>query len=298
VALKWALLGAGIAGRARARAILADPRGALAAVYRGRFAGELGAPQVGSMEAAIGAAEAVAVCSPSEAHPAQVEAALRAGRHVAVEFPLAAGAAEAARLFALADEVGRVLHVEHIELLTGTAQALRGAREVRAVSVAFQGRGPGGEPGGALALRNVARLHRLVDAAGPIARVGAVAASTDALSATLELACGARASLAFRAGPGLARETRLTLEDARGRWEQVNGALTLDGAPVALPPSPGLFAEDHRQATARILDGAPGYLERWRVLHVLEVAGMLREGRTGAVSTSPQAPPRSPRGRA
>ena len=67
-------------------------------------------------------------------------------------------------------------------------------------------------------------MARLVDAAGPIAAVTAVAAATDALSATLELACGARASLALRAGPGLARETRLTLEDARALIRSLQAA--------------------------------------------------------------------------
>jgi 2-hydroxy-4-carboxymuconate semialdehyde hemiacetal dehydrogenase len=61
------------------------------------------------------ALDAVIVCSPSGAHAAQTEAALRAGKHVLCEIPLALSLAETDALTALADEVGRTLMVCHTQ---------------------------------------------------------------------------------------------------------------------------------------------------------------------------------------
>jgi 2-hydroxy-4-carboxymuconate semialdehyde hemiacetal dehydrogenase len=59
--------------------------------------------------------DVVAVCSPSEAHARQAEAALRAGKHVLVEIPLALTYTESERLAALAREMGKVLMVAHTQ---------------------------------------------------------------------------------------------------------------------------------------------------------------------------------------
>src|SRR5215210_8076604 len=55
----------------------------------------------------------VAVCSPSEAHAAQAEAALRVGKHVLVEIPLAMTYADSEKLARLARATGKVLMVAH-----------------------------------------------------------------------------------------------------------------------------------------------------------------------------------------
>ena len=61
------------------------------------------------------AVDAVVVCSPSPDHAAQTERALRAGKHVLCEIPLAMSLAETDRLIALADEVDRRLMVCHTQ---------------------------------------------------------------------------------------------------------------------------------------------------------------------------------------
>lgn len=61
------------------------------------------------------ALDAVIICSPSGAHAAQAERALRADKHVLCEIPLALSLAEADRLGALADEVDRRLMVCHTQ---------------------------------------------------------------------------------------------------------------------------------------------------------------------------------------
>ncbi len=284
--LRWAIVGVGTAGFARAKAIQRDPRSTLAAVWRGRRAEETGAPAAASLREAIAAADAVAVCSPDALHPEQVRAALQAGRHVVCEYPLAPTAAEAASLFALARTAGRVLHVEHIELLTGTARALRGqirAPIVRRVDVAFQGRGPAEAPGAELARKNIARLHRLVDVAGAVAAIEAVAHKPGRLTAKLRMASGAEATLTFEQSPYFARLTRLEVDDGETVWRQENGALWRGRtAQTLMEPAP-LFTQDHEAAVARILDDAPPYVSEDRILHVLGIADALATGRAQAL---------------
>jgi predicted dehydrogenase len=62
--------------------------------------------------------DAVAIATPVATHHRLAKAALLARKHVLVEKPLTASVAEAAELVALADEVERVLLVDHIFLYT------------------------------------------------------------------------------------------------------------------------------------------------------------------------------------
>ena len=82
--------------------------------------------------------------------------------------------------------------------------------------------------------------------------------------------------LDFQSGPGLPRHTGVSLECARGRCEQRNRAIFCNDEAVTLPPAPPLFATDQRVATATILDGAPHYLSRARILDVLSLRDRLR----------------------
>jgi 2-hydroxy-4-carboxymuconate semialdehyde hemiacetal dehydrogenase len=59
--------------------------------------------------------EAVVICSPTDLHVEQTEQALRAGKHVLCEIPLATSLADADRLIALADQVDRRLMICHTE---------------------------------------------------------------------------------------------------------------------------------------------------------------------------------------
>ena len=173
----WSLIGVGIAGRARARALLASEHDRLAKVWRGRFAGELGVPVAKGFDEALEGVEAVAIASPSEHHPAQVRAALHAGRHVVCEFPLARTPQVARELFTLARRHERILHVEHIELLEPAGRTLCAqapAEVLQSVSLGFQRPGPEGAGAPSLAHANVARVHRLVALAGPVRAIRSV----------------------------------------------------------------------------------------------------------------------------
>ncbi len=117
--------------------------------------------------------DAVVVCTENADHPKTVRLALEAGKHVAVEFPLAPDASTTRSLYALAASQGRVLHTELIGQLTGSFRALRTVAD-RAVGleIAFEGglyRWVAEEAAaGRHAVLATGRLHAAWSLAGPL----------------------------------------------------------------------------------------------------------------------------------
>lgn len=122
--VRVAVLGVGSLGREHARvyaelareglvelAGLYDVQPAAAAAQ----AEKLGVPAFPSVEAALAAADAVSVVTPTVTHHALARQALEAGRHVLVEKPMTDSAAQAADLVERAGARGLVLQVGHIE---------------------------------------------------------------------------------------------------------------------------------------------------------------------------------------
>jgi hypothetical protein len=268
-----AVIGLGRAGSARVRAIEATGAVELAGVVRRP-------PSPPTFEAVIAdpRVSALIVCTPNALHAAQVEAGLRAGKHVAVEFPLAASEREARHLFECARALGRVLHVEHIELLSPSQARARQAARGLGPPVGGQLRFSGGITGwigdGALAggpgLRALARLHRLVDLFG-LAQVAGVRHEPRAdggyrLEVALRFARGTLDLIEER-GPGLAR----ALE-----WD-----VWCEGGRLAPPPpeaGSGLFARDLEIFLARIGSGAPAVVSEERELHVHALVDAIDRG--------------------
>ena len=171
--MKTAVLGLGFMGSIHVRAMIAAPGVELAAVYSADPAklagdltgtqGNLGGPgqrfdfsQVkpyGSIPDLLAdpEIEAVDLCLPTWLHEEVAVAALRAGKHVLVEKPMALDGNSARRMIAAADQAGRVLmcaHVlrffpEYLALAQAIDDAMPGLGAVRA---GFFGRRCG-EPG-------------------------------------------------------------------------------------------------------------------------------------------------------
>ncbi len=74
------------------------------------------------------------VAAPAEAHYDLTAQALRAGKHVLVEKPIAATLAQADELGALAKERGLVLQVGHLERFSAAYQAMAGRIDARCIS--------------------------------------------------------------------------------------------------------------------------------------------------------------------
>lgn len=124
------LLGYGSIARSHVRAIQAlqahdarQPLGLRGVMGRLRepteqFAAEYGMPLATTdLDEMLGdqSIDAVIVCSPTDVHAEQTERALRAGKHVLCEIPLATSLADVDRLGRLADEVDRRLMVCHTQ---------------------------------------------------------------------------------------------------------------------------------------------------------------------------------------
>ncbi len=272
--LRWGVIGVGSAGTARVKAIKADPRATLVAGYRGDPRGA-GIPAARSIQHLVEAVDAVAVCTPDVTHPDIVRGCLSAGRHVVVEFPLAGTTKVARDLFDLAGRRGKVLHVEHIELLGGAARFLREAAQGRTLvggAVRFVGARRRGIYG--IAHANIARLHRLVDAIGLPEAVQVAERGPRYLVGSMQYP-DAEVRLDLRQADDEPRSTSIELRFADGNLRQKDRKVFQDERPVDLPALPPLFVQDQLAATARILDGADAYCSDTRVIEIISLADAL-----------------------
>jgi predicted dehydrogenase len=225
--------------------------------------------------------DAVCVCTPNLLHAELVGRVLEAAKHVVVEYPLAATPAEARDLFRAARERDRVLHVEHIELLSASQEAQRQqvVRLGRLIEGTLQFRAAGGKwildasLAGSPALRALARLHRLVDLFGEaqVERADLVdrAEAGYTLEVEFSFRAGGRARLVEERAPNAARLAEWDLVCEKGHL----------GSPPTAPPG-ALFERDLEHFVRRVREGIPPYVTEERVLHVLELVRQIDE-RTG-----------------
>ena len=263
------MIGAGRAGQARVRALEEHGRAKLAALVRRE-----GTP---TLEDALAdpAVQALLVCTPNASHEPLARAALEAGKHTLVEFPLAAGPEPARALFAQAARGCRVLHVEHIELLSPAQQRQR--ERVRALgrpeggTLRFSGSNEGwigdAELAGSPALRALARLQRLLDLFGAARVAGAGLESGGSgyrLQVELSFLAGGATTLVEERGPGRGRATRWAIQCQHGLLDDPE-------ADVAS----GLFLRDLDCFLARVLDGGQPYVAEERVVEGLALVQLI-----------------------
>ena len=133
--LSVGLIGAGNVAQGHMRGIAANDNIRLAGVMdidgskAEAFVGEHGGKAYTQLDALLDDPEidAVHVCSIHKAHAEQVIAAARAGKHVLVEKPMTSSTEDAQDLINLADEVGKVLMVDHTFLYTGAVRYIKQA---------------------------------------------------------------------------------------------------------------------------------------------------------------------------
>lgn len=268
--VRFAVVGAGRAGKARMRAIEENRDALLVAVVRRGLSPTF--PEM-LMESSV---DVVILCTPNALHVPMAVAALEAGKHVLVEFPLAPGPEVARELIALAIQKSRVLHVEHIELLSPSQRAqrqrMRGLGRPRGGSLHFEAGSEGwiGDPAlaGSSALCALARLHRLVDLFGD---------ATVQAAEQRELEGGGRelcVDLAFEAGG----TTRLVETRALGQTRSTQWNIECERGVLDNPPEEsarGLFAEDLDWFMGRLQGRGGSYLPDVRILHVLELVSSI-----------------------
>ncbi len=140
-----------------------------------------GVDRLGSEDEAVARADVVVIASPIETHARLATRALAAGRHVLVEKPICATAAEASALVAAARGAVRLFvgHSERFNPVVRVLARLVGAEDVLRIDLLRVGRS---RPGGAGALVNLG-VHDLDLAAylggGELALQGAVGSAGD-----------------------------------------------------------------------------------------------------------------------
>ena len=306
--LRVGVVGAGYFGRFHAQKVAGGARSVLVGVHdavaeRAEALGaELGAPGLGvpglGLDDLIAASEAVVVASTAATHHAVAAAALRAGRHVLVEKPVAATLAEADDLIGLAAAGGLVLQVGHLlrysperaAVVARMATAKQGgARLIECTRVApFKPRGTDVSVVLDLMIHDIDMVLSLVEA--PLVRVEAVGAVVlsglpDLAHARLDFADGTVAVLeASRVAPALARRMGVAGEggymtlDFTARTLRVAGQEEVADTWEAVD----LIAAEHAAFAAAVLDGAPvlvdGAAGRRALAAALAVEAAIRAG--------------------
>ncbi len=277
--LGLAVIGLGRAGQARCRDIAASADVTLIGALGGREGIDAHRRLIEDPRT-----DAVLVCTDNALHAELATLALEAGRDALVEFPLAGDSDETAALLRLAEERGRVLHLELIGLLGERHRGLRlRADEVAAIDVDFAGgryRWIDAEiAAGHHGQLAIGRLHAVWDLCGPLRLLDARRhddGATSALELRLLGAAGQQIRLRERRGPDLARASAFVARDAAGR--------ELAPRPVA-PLTLGLFATDLdrfvRRVRTRDADGA--YVDADAILGVARLADAISHAAAASV---------------
>ena len=305
--MRVGIVGTGFAARLRAEAIQADGRAKLIAVS-GRqgeraqlFASEFGAtPYTDWLEMLhTSQLDLVFISTINRDHGPITRATLGAGIHAVVEYPLAFELAEAQALVSLAQDRDRLLHVEHIELLSGVHQLLK--REIPGLGTVFSvtyttinATRPAPdrwtyEPDlfGFPLIGAVSRLHRLVDLFGPIQQVSCQLRYEGPdlprrfhscyCVATLRFLSGLVGTVTYGKGESLWRSQRSL--DVNGHL----GGLLIDGEqavllrpdgaqPMDVGSRRGLFQQDTHMVLEHLLNDQSLYVNSDQMLHALAVA--------------------------
>jgi predicted dehydrogenase len=285
--VKLGIAGVGHFGRIHALKAAASPRAQLVGVYdldpeRARTVGwEAGAPPM-PLEELIAASDAIVVATPAEAHHDVAMAAMRAGRHVLIEKPIASTLAEADALAAMALDQDLVLQVGHLERFSAAHGAVTARMGkplyIEAVRVApFKLRGTDVSVILDLMIHDLDLVLALVDA--PIESVDAVgaivsSAHEDIANARVRFTNGCVATItASRISLKTERRMRIFAQSGYLAVDFANRKLTAitrgESGGMPLPGMPEFRLEEiswqdhdalgaeHAAFFASILDGAP-----------------------------------------
>ena len=327
--LRIGVVGAGHFGRYHALKVAASTRAQLTGVFdtdqeRAKTVGwEAGAADM-PFDALLAASQAVIVAAPADAHHTIAAAALRAGKHVLVEKPIAATLAEAQELGDLARDRGLVLQVGHLERFSAAYQAMEGRvgapLYIEATRIApFKPRGTDVSVILDLMIHDLDLVLALIDSdIESVDAIGGAVASAheDIANARLKFRNGAVASItASRISPRTERRMRIFSRDRylaadfAARKLTVVGRAGSDLAADALPV-PGVagfgmqevswddhdsLAAEHAAFVASVLDGAPVLVDaavgRRALAAALAVSTAMRESRDRMMQSGLIPPP-------
>jgi predicted dehydrogenase len=283
--IKIGLIGAGHFGRFHALKLAAASRAQLVGIAdpnpdrAKEIAWEAGTQPL-SLDELLAAAEAVIIAAPAEFHFDLASRALKAGKHVLVEKPIAETLEQATELASLAKAAGLVLQVGHLERFSAAHGAVTKRMGkplyIEAVRIApFKPRGTDVSVILDLMIHDLDLILALIDA--PIAHVDAVGASVasaheDIANARIRFSNGAVATItASRISLKTERKMRIFSQSGYLTVDFSARKLTLIGRDIGMK-LPGFeefgveqagwedhdaLAAEHEAFYASILDGAP-----------------------------------------
>jgi biliverdin reductase len=310
--LKTGLVGTGYAARLRAETLKADSRSHLVSVVghhpdqTAAFADSYDAQRVDDWATLIEQPDLdlVIIATINRDHGSIARAALQAGKHVVVEYPLALEVAEAEALITLAKAQNKLLHVEHIELLSGIHQAIASA--LPAIGTPFHVRYASTNPQrpapqkwtyqpelfGFPLVGAVSRIHRLTHLFGKVITVSCQARfwhpsgsasfySSCLCTAQLRFASGLIAEVVYGKGEALWQAERTLVIQGE------QGAILIDGEQGTLVQAEetrsldmgtrrGLFAKDTAMVLDHLTIGSSLYVSPASSLYALKVADAAR----------------------
>ena len=305
--MRVGIVGTGFAARLRAEALLQDDRCQLVAVAGKtpnrlqEFTRNFGAKAFSTVEALLSDAdvELVFVSTVNSNHAYITQLVLEANKHVVVEYPIAFDLEQAKSLISLAAQKQRLLHIEHIELISGIHLTLKAEvptlgniHYIQYTTIAAAHPAPNRwtyNPSlfGFPLVGAVSRIHRLIDLFGRVERVSCqlryegehlpTTFSSCVCSAQLAFASGALADLTYAKGEHLWRSRRtIEIHGSKGSVQlggDNNIVIRADGArEVTVGSRRGLFYRDTREVIQHLLEGDRLYISASECMHSLEVA--------------------------
>ncbi|NJK38648.1 MAG: Gfo/Idh/MocA family oxidoreductase [Oscillatoriales cyanobacterium RM2_1_1] len=319
VPLGVGIVGTGYVARTRAEVFQQDERSHLIALSGSdpgrttQLCDSLGIESVPSWQGLVQREDLdlVVVATVNCDHSRITKAALEAGKHVIVEYPLALEVSEAEELIALAQQQQRLLHVEHIELLGGLHQGIKQA--LPQIGQAFYGEYSTINPKhpapqkwtyqqsrfGFPLMGALSRLHRWIDLFGQVIRVNCQSrfwfpgpAKQPDLSGDLYRACLCQAQLEFQSGLvaqilyGKGEtfwhpENRFVVQGEVGTLvftPQEGQLITPSGSQtLEVQSRRGIFLKDTQMVLSHLLDQSPLYITAADSLYTLKVAEAARQ---------------------
>jgi biliverdin reductase len=309
--IRVGVIGTGFAAKVRAQNITVESRTQLVAVA-GRtpdrtveFAEGFNALAVNDWQSLLQMPDIdlVIVATINGHHGEIVRAAIEAGKHTIVEYPLALNSQEAAEIIELAKAKKVLLHVEHIELLGGLHQTMREQLHhlgevyyARYSTIVTQRPVPRkwtfhrSEFGFPLSAA-LSRLHRFTDLFGSIDSIscnnqywGGVGDYYQTCLCTAQFRfknSSAVGEVVYGKGEGLwqnSRKFEVHGENGALIFDGDEGALIQDGSSTRLDlgARKGLFARDLELVLDHLLDGKPNYVMPAASLGTLRVADAAR----------------------
>ena len=241
----------------------------------------------------------VVICNVNRDHGAVVGQALRSGKHVIVEYPLAFSVQEAEELVKLAKQQNLMLHVEHIELLGGVHQLVM--ENISKIGNPFYARYSTKSPHapvpdkwsyqpelfGFPLTAAVSRLNRIIVLFGKVKAVSCqLKYSGDNLprwytscvcNAQLQFENGVLADISYSKGENFWHPERvmelqgshgaIVFSGDKGKLINADGETELDAGTTR-----GLFKKDTENVLSHLFTGTPLYTNHDSILHSLAVA--------------------------